>query len=695
MNKCATCQKPAGHVCAHCFRSLYCSADCQKQHWERGHQEMCVQAISLQYYEINSRGKRELIDDPTLVGIEVRDGTLFKFTIENALKMQLLSNLLYKYGILDNAIRLEYASALTVTIIQNFQENQQLDINNLNPAQIVNLLVNLEYLGYFEMIAHAYTKLCMYYLEEELDANVKYVISNLPFQIFKESLYFFQTLTNLQRFKDRYKRFFKPFPNPLEPKYEAVFVLTDLDDAKEVSYPLITLEKNLKPNTIDLLLSLPPNWTPFANNRVLQVCCMDGYTELLTKLLNLPQDYGIDPSANDNECIILACLESQVKVVEILLALPKERGVDPSARDNICLQQVVLNDNLEIARILLYLPEEYAVDPLADQSVSVLEISSLPMLELFDSLPEERGVDFSVNDNYLLRNSYENYEIVQYLLNLPLERNIDPGANDNELLRRIARIEYAKEKHVDILRLLLSLAIERGVDPSVNDNEPLRVLKNRNLLQVFVEFSLKHDINFDFDNNYMLRKYCETGRSDLVEFLLSLPWQYNIDPSVDNNYCLYAAVEGGYVNVVRALLMLPTSRGVNPFAKRLDEEFAILHKANLKIDKTIFNLLLEEPFKRMIDDDDQFLICNFSDVNNEMWWEMMIFFDKEIGNLHWNFESKEQIDDAITPAVALQHYSIHLTNPLYLDAYLDLLESKRVLWQMIQEKTIWEIKFCN
>jgi len=91
-------------------------------------------------------------------------------------------------------------------------------------------------------------------------------------------------------------------------------------------------------------------------NDALGAAAWIGFTDAVKLLLS---DYGVDPSAQDNDAVIYASSNEHLEIVRLLL---KDDRVDPSARDNIALVCASQNGYLEIVKLLL---SDDRVDPSA------------------------------------------------------------------------------------------------------------------------------------------------------------------------------------------------------------------------------------------------------------------------------------------------------------------------------------------
>jgi hypothetical protein len=82
----------------------------------------------------------------------------------------------------------------------------------------------------------------------------------------------------------------------------------------------------------------------------------NGYNAIVERLL---QDKRVDPSARDNQSILMAAHNGHIAIVESLL---QDKRVDPSARDNHSIVLAAQNGHLAVVERLL---QDKRVDPSA------------------------------------------------------------------------------------------------------------------------------------------------------------------------------------------------------------------------------------------------------------------------------------------------------------------------------------------
>jgi ankyrin repeat protein len=95
----------------------------------------------------------------------------------------------------------------------------------------------------------------------------------------------------------------------------------------------------------------------------LQLACGGGHTEIVRLLLDLPQERGVDPAADDNTSLIDACGNGQMEIVRLLLDLPLDRGIRQYSTYRSKCQRAKGN-----CLLLLNLPLERGVNPTAQDN---------------------------------------------------------------------------------------------------------------------------------------------------------------------------------------------------------------------------------------------------------------------------------------------------------------------------------------
>lgn len=103
-------------------------------------------------------------------------------------------------------------------------------------------------------------------------------------------------------------------------------------------------------------------------------------------------------------------------------------------------------------------------------------------------------------------------------------------------------------RNLDQLRSLL----DRGMDPTCNDNYPLRRACETGQLAVIELLLSCPGIHPQVCNNCPIRMACREGHVEVVKFLLSR----GADPTAKHNFALRMASRNGHVEVVKLLLQI-------------------------------------------------------------------------------------------------------------------------------------------
>jgi ankyrin repeat protein len=160
-------------------------------------------------------------------------------------------------------------------------------------------------------------------------------------------------------------------------------------------------------------------------NYALFAAAIFGFTDAV-KLLLL--DYGVDPSARDNQALINASYAGHLEIVKLLLS---DARVDPSARDNDALIDASDEGHLEIVKLLL---SDARVDPSAQDNQALRSASRNGHLEIVKILLSDDRVDPSAEDNQALGLASQNghSEIVKLLESHPRFEASDSYLSENE-----------------------------------------------------------------------------------------------------------------------------------------------------------------------------------------------------------------------------------------------------------------------
>jgi hypothetical protein len=133
---------------------------------------------------------------------------------------------------------------------------------------------------------------------------------------------------------------------------------------------------------------------------VLVAAAWIGFTDAVKLLLS---DYGVDPSADDNQALRLAAENGHLEIVKLLLS---DARVDPSTPNNLALVYASERGHLEIVKLLL---KDDRVDPSAQNNTALFLASEKGHLEIvklleshrrFEDVPlEDSDSDSSLSEN--------------------------------------------------------------------------------------------------------------------------------------------------------------------------------------------------------------------------------------------------------------------------------------------------------
>lgn len=114
------------------------------------------------------------------------------------------------------------------------------------------------------------------------------------------------------------------------------------------------VEKNIHHKVIQLLLSDSKIDPSQDNNNCIITTVKNGHTKMTQLLLN---HHNVDPSVKNNRCIITAARYGYIEIVEILL---QDKRVDPSDQNNAAICSAAENGHIEIVKLLT---NHYKVNP--------------------------------------------------------------------------------------------------------------------------------------------------------------------------------------------------------------------------------------------------------------------------------------------------------------------------------------------
>lgn len=206
----------------------------------------------------------------------------------------------------------------------------------------------------------------------------------------------------------------------------------------------------------------------------LSAASREGFTDVVELVL---KDERVDPSASNNQAIILASENGRSKIVDLLL---NAKNFIPGGN---AIYSASASGNVEILKKLLEYKKEdpsgngniLTFDPAANNNSAIIRASDLGFDQVIKILLSDPRVDPSDDDNAAIINASSggHTKIVEMLLQDP---RVDPTAKNNKAIRLASRntnpeiidmlLKYEREDPLsgDIIR----------VDPSVYNNIALR-----------------------------------------------------------------------------------------------------------------------------------------------------------------------------------------------------------------------------
>jgi len=173
------------------------------------------------------------------------------------------------------------------------------------------------------------------------------------------------------------------------------------------------------------------------------------------QLVDLLIQAGVDPSANDNEGLLLASKYGHLPVVNRLL---QDERVDPSVEDNYAIRWACCYGHLSVVDRLL---QDKRVNPAARDNYAIQTASENGHLSVVNRLLQDERVDPSAYNNYCINFAAGggHLSVVDRLLQ---DERVDPAD--------FAILPASDSGHLHVVERLLQ---DERVDPTINDNDAI------------------------------------------------------------------------------------------------------------------------------------------------------------------------------------------------------------------------------
>lgn len=235
------------------------------------------------------------------------------------------------------------------------------------------------------------------------------------------------------------------------------------------------------------------------------------------------KDGRVDPSAEENEVLMLACKYGSEEIVELLL---KDSRVDPAARESLALMYALRSRQWKIIFKLL---RDGRVDPMARNGEFLVELCW--WLSMYDA-PVEC--------------------IVEEMLNYA---HVNFGVRNNKAL-----CVAAKKGMKRTIRAILK---DKKVQPSRNENKALRLACKFGRLECVRALMEDKRINLTIRSEEILLLACMSADLSIVDYILK---DKRIDPSSSGNFVIVSLLgtgeaKGKYEKIIERLITDERVRG--------------------------------------------------------------------------------------------------------------------------------------
>ncbi len=268
-------------------------------------------------------------------------------------------------------------------------------------------------------------------------------------------------------------------------------------------------QKDIKPSDVNdkrvsILLSNDPHFgTEF--NELLTLAIIDDDVAEVKKLLKDPR---VDPSARNNDAVVVAVYKGNEEIVELLLQDPR---VDPAANDSASIIMAALHGGADIVKLLL---RDSRIDPSAHYNEAVYEALSEGYINVVIALIEDSRIGLSVKNFAMKEAVAKNYiELVKHLLKDP---RVDPNVGDE--LEHCPLYVALFNGYTEIVKALVS-------DPRVTLDHIKR-------------------------EGYLIYRVSSEGYDEIIEMLMNAP---ELDKELKMSI-LRGAISGLHFDIIRRLM---------------------------------------------------------------------------------------------------------------------------------------------
>ncbi len=277
--------------------------------------------------------------------------------------------------------------------------------------------------------------------------------------------------------------------------------------------------------------------------------CSEGDLRLVNQLI----EEGVDPSMENNRCIILAAKHGHLDVIERLV---EDERVDPFDQANYAFIEACFEDHLIVVEYLLSI----GADPSAQENIGFIEACSrghteivLFLLDIYNRNPNKLDPFDQENLAFIEATARGHIDIMKILLEyadlIPLDQNSEAvvlALRYGQIDALKLLIEHFKENEEE--KINLSIRENEGLLGACREDKPESVL-----------FLIEHKVDITYPNNEALMIASERGYLEIATLLLN----NGADSNAQDNKAIIIASEQGYIDIVNLLL----EKGADPSAQ--------------------------------------------------------------------------------------------------------------------------------